>query len=78
MQNRTDSGTPRIKVNPTKVLELMEHPVLMYLLTMRALFCSSSVMWEKTSCLLRTFLMRSVFLLSPALENPREMGTPRL
>ena len=50
----------------------------MYLLTMRALVCSSSVMWEKTSCLLRTFLMRSVFLLSPARENPREMGTPRL
>ena len=26
-QNWADSGTPKIKVNPTKVCELMEHPV---------------------------------------------------
>ena len=26
-QNRADSGTPKIKVNPNKVRELMEHPV---------------------------------------------------
>ena len=29
MQSRADSGTPKIKVDPTKVFELMEHPVLM-------------------------------------------------
>ena len=29
-QNRVDSGTLEFKVNPTKVRELMEHPVLMF------------------------------------------------
>ena len=28
MQNRADSGTPKIKVNPTKFHELIEHPVI--------------------------------------------------